>query len=105
MATMNQVRKAMHAQPFDPFLIRLVDGRTFRVPHPDFVAAANTREMDFVGDDEGIHHIELPLALTVEIPPPAAREAAEGRGERSLSAIAALRELGTTTHPGAPQLD
>jgi hypothetical protein len=69
MATMNQVREAMHAQPFQPFVIHLVDGRSFRVPHPDFVAVANMREMVFVGDDEGIHHIALPLVVDVEIPP------------------------------------
>jgi cysteine desulfurase len=32
------VREMLHAQPFSPFTIRLVDGRGFAVPHPDFVA-------------------------------------------------------------------
>jgi hypothetical protein len=68
---MNQVRQAMHAQPFVSFIIHLVDGRNFRVPHPDFIAVANNREMVFVGDDEGIHHIELTLVLDVETPTPA----------------------------------
>jgi len=70
MATMNQVREAMHAVPFRPFLLRLVDGRSFLVRHPDFVAVANRLEMVFVGDDEGIHHLSLPLVVEVEIPPP-----------------------------------
>jgi len=78
MATMDQVRRAMHAQPFQPFTLHLADGRAFVVKHPDFVAVANRREIVFVGDDEGIHDIELPLILEVETPPivgtPAQRE-------------------------------
>ena len=69
MATMEQVRDAMHAMPFQPFILHLADGRKFRVKHPDFVAVANLREMVFVGDDEGIHHLALPLVVDVEIPP------------------------------------
>jgi hypothetical protein len=85
MATMNQVREAMHNQPFQPFIIHLVDGRSFRVRHPDFIAVANVREMIFVGDDEGIHHLALPLVLDVEIPPPAPSPTpqAEGNGDRA----------------------
>ena len=86
MATMNQVREAMHAQPFQPFVIHLVDGRSFRVPHPDFVAVANMREMVFVGDDEGIHHVALPLVVDIEIPPRPGQvstrtSSVEGQGE------------------------
>jgi len=33
MATRNQVRKAMHAQPFQPFTLHLADGRKFVVKH------------------------------------------------------------------------
>jgi hypothetical protein len=69
---MNEVRQAMHAQPFRPFVIHLVDGRSLQVPHPDFVAVANAREMVFVGDDNGIHNIELTLVLGVETPSQAA---------------------------------
>jgi hypothetical protein len=77
MATMKQVRDAMHAVPFEPFILHLVDGREFRVKHSDFVAVANGREMVFVGDDEGIHHLALPLVLDVEIPPPSQPASAE----------------------------
>ena len=53
MAAMEQVRRAMHSQPFQPFTLHLADGRAFVVKHPDFVAVANRREMVFVGDDRG----------------------------------------------------
>lgn len=34
----NDVRAALKAQPFAPFDIRLSDGRSLPVPHPDFAA-------------------------------------------------------------------
>ena len=36
MATIEQVRNAMHAVPFQPFTVHLVDGRSYLVRHPDF---------------------------------------------------------------------
>ena len=35
--TVDEVRKWWKQQPFEPFEIVLVDGRVFRVPHPDFI--------------------------------------------------------------------
>ena len=37
------IRQALHKQPFEPFQIRLADGRALAVPHPDFVAVAPQR--------------------------------------------------------------
>ncbi len=39
-ATVNidEIRKLMHAQPFQPFLVRTSDGRELLVKHPDFIA-------------------------------------------------------------------
>jgi hypothetical protein len=37
------VREALHRSPFEPFLIRLADGRSLPVPHPDFVALTPRR--------------------------------------------------------------
>jgi len=37
------VREALHRQPFEPFAIRLADGRSLPVPHPDFVALSSRR--------------------------------------------------------------
>ena len=31
------IRDAQRARPFQPFTIRLADGRSFHVPHPDFM--------------------------------------------------------------------
>jgi len=78
MATSNQVREAMKAQPFRPFLIRLADGRNFRVEHPEFaMLGPNGMELLFVGDDQGIHQIYVPLI--VEIDTPSTQPAQPGR--------------------------
>jgi hypothetical protein len=34
------IRNALHRQPFQPFQVRLADGRAFHIPHPDFAAIA-----------------------------------------------------------------
>jgi len=39
----NGIKQALHKEPFEPFTIRLADGRGLEVPHPDFVAVAPRR--------------------------------------------------------------
>ena len=34
----DEVRKAIHADPFTPFLVKTSDGKQYRVKHPDYVA-------------------------------------------------------------------
>lgn len=36
--TLDEFRSVLHKAPFAPFTIRLADGHTLDVPHPDFVA-------------------------------------------------------------------
>ncbi len=45
------LREALRQQPFEPFTIRLVDGRTMPVRHPDFVAVGNRRVVVVAEDD------------------------------------------------------
>lgn len=45
------VREALHKQPFEPFAIRLADGRSLPVPHPDFVALTPRRVIVGAEDD------------------------------------------------------
>lgn len=86
MATRQQVREAMHRQPFKGFTIRLTDGRSFFVRHPDFVSVPETdRGRDLVVHDQGTHRIDLLHVVEVEepdiaAPSPAADQAAEGNG-------------------------
>ena len=45
------VREALHRLPFEPFLIRLADGRSVEVRHPEFVAIGK-RRIVVLADDE-----------------------------------------------------
>jgi hypothetical protein len=72
MATVEQIREAMHRAPFLGFDIRLVDGRSYYVRHPDFLAVPpNARGRDMiVHDDAGrTHRIDLLLVVEIEEPP------------------------------------
>jgi hypothetical protein len=39
---LSAIRDAVHKQPFQPFRLRLADGRAVTVRHPDFIAIAET---------------------------------------------------------------
>jgi hypothetical protein len=45
------VREALHNEPFQSFVIRLADGRSLPVPHPDFVALTPRRVIVGATDD------------------------------------------------------
>jgi hypothetical protein len=85
MATVEQVREAMHRAPFLGFELRLVDGRSFHVSHPDFLSVPQSprgRDVMFHDKDGRTHRIDL--LLIVEIDEPAAPErtstSADGAG-------------------------
>ncbi len=70
MATRDQVRGAMHQQPFRGFTVRLTDGRSFTIHHPDFISIPTTdRGRDVaVHDDDGMHLIDLLHIVEVTVP-------------------------------------
>jgi len=55
------IREAVRRQPFEPFSIRLADGRALPVPHPDFVAIG-PRRIVIVGADDSWSVVE-PLSV------------------------------------------
>ncbi|MDA1273353.1 MAG: hypothetical protein O2960_04780 [Verrucomicrobia bacterium] len=59
------IRQALHKQPFEPFQIRLADGRALAVPHPDFVAVAPQRIV-VVGEDSSWTVIEPLLVVSLD---------------------------------------
>jgi hypothetical protein len=68
------IREALHKHPFDPFIIRLVDGRSLPVPHADFVAVA-PRRIVVVGEDSSWTVLEPRLIVSLDYsgarhPPP-----------------------------------
>jgi hypothetical protein len=78
MATTEQIRGAMHRQPFVPFTLRLVDGTSYVIKHPDFIAVPPTlrgREATFYAEgsaggsaDYTTQLIDLGLVLEVIVP-------------------------------------
>jgi hypothetical protein len=70
MATKEQVRDAMQAQPFRAFTVLLVDGRSYTIKHPDFIAVPSSprgREL-MIYDDQGSHFIDMGLIVEVHLP-------------------------------------
>jgi hypothetical protein len=75
MATVQQVREAMHRAPFLGFDIRLVDGRSYHVRHPDFLSVPdNPRGRDLLFQDPSGRTHRIDLMLVVEIDEPALPE-------------------------------
>ena len=78
MATTEQIRRAMHRHPFVPFTLRLVDGTSYVIKHPDFIAVPPTprgREATYYeeGTRDGAgeyttHLIDLGLVPEIIVP-------------------------------------
>jgi hypothetical protein len=66
----DQIREAMHAAPFRPFLVDLADGRSFLVRHPDFIAVAPGGGEATIFDDDGSHMVNLILVTSLRVPNP-----------------------------------
>jgi hypothetical protein len=66
--TSEQFRDLLHKQPFQPFTIRMADGRAFDVPHPDFVAMSRSgRTVVVTQPDEGISILDLLLMSELQV--------------------------------------
>jgi len=63
------IREALHTQPFEPFTIRLVDGRGLPVPHPDFVAVG-PRRVVVVAQDNSWTVLEPILVVSLDYQTP-----------------------------------
>lgn len=62
------VREALHKQPFEPFTIRLADGRSLPVPHRDFVAVG-PRRIVVVAEDDSWTVVEPLLIVSLDYAP------------------------------------
>ncbi len=59
------IRQALHRQPFEPFTMRLADGRALPVPHPDFVAVS-PRRIIVLADDSSWSVLEPLLVFSLD---------------------------------------
>jgi hypothetical protein len=76
------IREALHKQPFEPFALRLADGRNVAVPHPDFVAL-HPRRIIVVSDDASWSVVEPLLIVSIDYDAPRKKGTnGSGRGKR-----------------------
>jgi hypothetical protein len=66
--TTEQFKTTLHLQPFRPFTIRMADGRTFAVSHPDFVAQSPSGRIVIVFQpDESYSVLDLLLMTELQV--------------------------------------
>ena len=84
MATNEQVRLMVRAEPFRPFLVKLADGRQLEVRHPENISCSTNGLEMVIHDDDGMHLIEqtLVVELIARSGPTAARRPKSGRPPR-----------------------
>ncbi len=69
--TTQQLRTAHRSTPFRPFNIRMADGRTFSIPHPDFLSMSPVgRTVVVYHPDDSASIIDLLLMTKLELSPP-----------------------------------
>lgn len=63
-----KIRELLHATPFQPFLIRMADGREYQVEHPDFVLASSRDIPQIIIEeaDGRTHFLSALLVTSVE---------------------------------------
>ena len=79
----DEIREALHKQPFEPLSLRLADGTNRFIPHPDFIAVARRRVAVFDPATEALSILEPLLIVSIEYPgktpiPPAAQNTQGG---------------------------
>ncbi len=59
------IREALHQRSFEPFSIRLTDGRSLPVPQPDFLAVG-VRRLVVLSQDDSWSVVEPLLVVSLE---------------------------------------
>jgi hypothetical protein len=78
---LNGLREAVLRRPFKPFVIRLADGRSVQVNHPEFVAVGTRRAM-VIQEDESCLWLEPLLIVSLEWPGNKPKRAGNGSPKR-----------------------
>jgi hypothetical protein len=60
------VRDALHRVPFQEFTMRLADGRSLLVRHPDFVAVSKRHIIVVNAQDDSVSWIEPLLIVSID---------------------------------------
>ena len=72
-----RIRKLLNASPFQPFIVRMADGKEYRIDHPDFVLAASSEvpQITIEERDGSQHYLSALLVTSVERVGPASSAA------------------------------
>lgn len=65
--TSQELRATLQATPFRPFTVRMADGRSFDVGHPDFLLVGPNGRTAFVFGPSGAEFSMLDVMLMTEI--------------------------------------
>jgi len=86
MATIKQVRDAMHRQPFLGFTVHLTDGHSYHIKHPDFISVSDVdRGRDLIIHDRGsTHRVDILHVVRLEEPPEPESNAEGNQGGKTL---------------------
>lgn len=72
--TTEQLRSALRSVPFRPFTIRMADGRTFSIAHPDVLSISPAgRTVVVYHPDDSASIVDLLLMTELELSPPSSR--------------------------------
>jgi hypothetical protein len=58
------IRKVQHAQPFQPFVVHVADGRQFTINHPEFILVSKSERTVVIDDVQGNLEILDPLLIS-----------------------------------------
>ncbi len=61
--TADRIRSAIKAEPFRPFTLHVSDGRSFRVPHPEYVALSPQGRIVIVFEPVAQGQDESPMSI------------------------------------------
>ncbi|HEY2415703.1 MAG TPA: hypothetical protein VGI40_25920 [Pirellulaceae bacterium] len=68
--TIEQLRTTLGTKPFQPFTVRMADGRQFAIPHPDFLSMSPTGRTAVIFHSDGSASIvDLLLMTELELSP------------------------------------
>lgn len=72
-----RIREFLRATPFQPFTIRMADGREYRIAHPDFVLASSSDVPQVILEepDDRTHNLSVLLMTSIEHEPAATANA------------------------------
>jgi len=77
---LNGIRETIRRQPFQPFTIRLADGRSLPVSHPEYVTIC-TRLAIVVAEDNSWSVVEPLLIVTLDFGAPDPKPDGNGSGK------------------------